>query len=105
MISGGYAAAFEELAPRFEAAAGIGVVIIHGPSMGAAPQSIPNRLARGEAEIGFQQPSELQPIKGITIAGLLPAEVQKATTISAGIVKGAASEEAGRSLIRRRAYP
>jgi hypothetical protein len=37
MISGGYAAAFEELAPRFEAAAGIGVVIIHGPSMGAAP--------------------------------------------------------------------
>jgi len=32
MISGGFDAAFEELVPRFEAASGIGIMIIHGPS-------------------------------------------------------------------------
>lgn len=43
-------------------------------------------VARGEAEIGFQQLSELKPIDGIRIVGLLPDEVQKITRFSAGIV-------------------
>ncbi len=34
-------------------------------------------VARGDAEIGFQQLSELLPIEGIEIVGPLPAEVQK----------------------------
>ena len=34
-------------------------------------------VARGEAEIGFQQISELKPIKGIQLVGPVPAEVQK----------------------------
>jgi molybdate transport system substrate-binding protein len=33
-------------------------------------------VARGDAEIGFQQLSELKPIDGIDIVGPLPAEVQ-----------------------------
>jgi molybdate transport system substrate-binding protein len=46
-------------------------------------------VARGEAEIGFQQMSELLPILGIEIVGPIPAEVQKITTFSGGVTVGA----------------
>ena len=46
-------------------------------------------VARGEAEIGFQQISELVPIDGIDFVGPLPPEVQRVTMFSAGV--GAAS--------------
>ena len=46
-------------------------------------------VARGEAEIGFQQISELLPVDGIDFVGPLPAEVQRVTIFSAGV--GAAS--------------
>jgi molybdate transport system substrate-binding protein len=48
MISGGFAAAFDELVPAYEKASGNTVVTARGPSMGETPQAIPNRLARGE---------------------------------------------------------
>jgi molybdate transport system substrate-binding protein len=57
-------------------------------------------VARGEAEIGFQQISELKPIKGITLVGPLPPEVQKITMFSAGIVVGAKQADAASALIR-----
>ena len=56
-------------------------------------------VARGEAEIGFQQISELKPVSGIEIVGPLPAEVQKITVFSAGIATGAREPAAGQSLI------
>jgi molybdate transport system substrate-binding protein len=56
-------------------------------------------VARGEAEIGFQQISELKPIPGITIIGPLASEVQRVTVFSAGIVAGAKEHEAARALI------
>ncbi|MCU6455104.1 substrate-binding domain-containing protein [Sphingomonas sp. A2-49] len=43
-------------------------------------------VARGEAEIGFQQLSELKPVKGIRIVGLLPDALQKVTAFSGGVV-------------------
>jgi molybdate transport system substrate-binding protein len=43
-------------------------------------------ITRGDAEIGFQQLSELLPITGIDIVGPIPAEVQKATVFSGGVV-------------------
>lgn len=49
MSSGGFTAALKELAPRFEKTSGHHVHIVLGPSMGTAPEAIPNRLARGEA--------------------------------------------------------
>jgi molybdate transport system substrate-binding protein len=57
-------------------------------------------VARGEAEIGFQQVSELLPIAGIGYVGPLPAEVQRITMFPAGVAAGAKSPEAARALIR-----
>ena len=57
-------------------------------------------VARGEAEIGFQQISELLPVQGAELVGALPPELQKITVFSAGIAAGAKEPEAGRALIR-----
>ncbi len=62
-------------------------------------------VARGEAEIGFQQISELRPIKGIDLVGPLPPEVQQVTVFSAGIVSNSQEPEAARALIRFLASP
>jgi molybdate transport system substrate-binding protein len=57
-------------------------------------------IARGEAEIGFQQISELLPVRGIQYVGPLPATVQRKTTISAGVAANARNVKAGYALIR-----
>ncbi|MBW7968750.1 molybdate ABC transporter substrate-binding protein [Bradyrhizobium sp. BR 10289] len=62
-------------------------------------------VAHGEAELGFQQISELKPVKGIDIVGPLPNELQKITIFSAGIVTGSKEPEAGRALIKFLASP
>jgi molybdate transport system substrate-binding protein len=49
MISAGFYGAYSELAPAFERASGHHLVTTRGPSMGDSPESIPSRLARGEA--------------------------------------------------------
>jgi molybdate transport system substrate-binding protein len=56
-------------------------------------------VARGEAEIGFQQISELLPIKGIDYVGPLPAEVQRITLFSGGVATGATNPAGARALI------
>jgi molybdate transport system substrate-binding protein len=62
-------------------------------------------VARGEAEIGFQQISELKPVQGIDIVGPLPAELQKITVFSAGIATVSKEPDAGRALIKFLASP
>jgi molybdate transport system substrate-binding protein len=57
-------------------------------------------VARGEAEIGFQQISELLPIPGIDYVGPLPPEVQRVTVFSAGVAAASKDQEAARALIR-----
>jgi molybdate transport system substrate-binding protein len=213
MISGGFSAAYRTLVPEFERATKNTVATVSGPSMGATPQAIPNRLqrgepadvlimvgdaldelikqgkvvadsrvelarsnigmavrvgapkpdistvdalkrtllaaksiaysdsasgvylstvlfqrlgiadqikdksrmipaepvgavvARGDAEIGFQQISELLLVQGIDLVGPLPPEVQKVTVFSAGIVTVAKEADAGRALIKFLASP
>ena len=56
-------------------------------------------IARGEAEIGFQQISELLEVPGIDYVGPLPAEVQRVTVFSAGVAAGARNPDAARALI------
>ncbi len=56
-------------------------------------------VARGEAEIGFQQLSELLPIQGIEVVGPLPPDVQRITTFSAGISVRAPHPDAAKALV------
>ena len=176
MISGGFSAAYEELGHQWERETGNTLTTIKGPSMGATPQAIPNRIdlvrssiamavrkgdpkpdistvdalkrtllaaksiaysdsasgvyiekeliprlgiaeqlrgkaraipaepvgkvvARGDAQIGFQQLSELKPIEGIDIVGYLPADAQKVTIFSGGISSTAKQPEAAKALL------
>jgi molybdate transport system substrate-binding protein len=62
-------------------------------------------VARGDAELGFQQISELKPVAGIDIVGQLPPEVQKITVFSAGIASVSREPEAGKALIKFLASP
>jgi molybdate transport system substrate-binding protein len=56
-------------------------------------------VARGEAEIGFQQVSELLPVPGIDYVGPLPAEIQRITAFSAGLHVAAPQPDAARALV------
>src|SRR5258708_1943716 len=42
-------------------------------------------VARGDADIGFQQVSELLPVKGIDYLGPLPSDIQETTVFSAAV--------------------
>lgn len=68
-------------------------------------EMVGNVVARGEAELGFQQISELLPIKGITYVGSLPPDVQRVTVFSAGVAAGSKHPEAARALITFLASP
>jgi molybdate transport system substrate-binding protein len=62
-------------------------------------------VARGEAEIGFQQLSELLPVSGIEVVGPLPAEVQRVSVFAAGVGTNAKSPAAARRFIDFLASP
>jgi molybdate transport system substrate-binding protein len=57
-------------------------------------------IANGEAELGFQQIVELLPVDGVTVIGSLPAEVQRYTVFSGGIVANAKNPAGAQALIR-----
>ena len=57
-------------------------------------------IARGEAEIGFQQVSELLPIAGIDYIGPLPPDIQHITVFSGGIHTGAKQPDAAKALVK-----
>lgn len=56
-------------------------------------------VARGDAEIGFQQVSELIYFKELDFIGTLPAAVQQTIFFSAGMVEGAQEPQAARHLL------
>jgi molybdate transport system substrate-binding protein len=56
-------------------------------------------LAAGDADLGFQQVSELLHAKGIHYLGPLPADLQSYTIYSAAIHAGAANPEMARALL------
>ncbi len=62
-------------------------------------------VARGEAELGFQQISELLPIEGIDFVGPLPPEVQRVMVVSAGIGSASTHPDAAQHFIDFLASP
>jgi molybdate transport system substrate-binding protein len=67
-------------------------VLIHGGA-------VAEHIAKGEAELGIHQISEILPVPGITLVGPLPREIQNYTTYSAGLAAGAKDNEAAKALI------
>ena len=57
-------------------------------------------VASGEAELAFQQISELLPVPGIELVGPLPVDIQKITVFSAGLHVGAKVPDAARALVK-----
>jgi molybdate transport system substrate-binding protein len=57
-------------------------------------------VARGEAEIGFQQMSELLPVPGIAHITPLPPEVQKVSAFSAGVAASTRNSDLARAVIK-----
>lgn len=62
-------------------------------------------VARGDAELGFQQLSELLHVPGIDIVGVLPPDVQVMTVFAAGVCSASANPEDARALIAYLASP
>ena len=70
---------------------------MRGPPSGEPVAAV---VARGEAEIGFQQVSELIHVPGDCFVGTIPAEIQKVTVYAAVLTRSASEPEAATALIR-----
>jgi molybdate transport system substrate-binding protein len=75
---------------------------VRGPPSGEPVAAV---VARGEAEIGFQQVSELIHVPGITYVGALPAEVQPVFTFAGALTSTVQEPEAAGALLRFLASP
>ena len=72
------------------------------PKIKQVPPGVPagSLVASGEAEIGFQQISELMPVSGIDLIGPLPPEIQEITVFSGGIHVAATQPDAAKALMQ-----
>jgi molybdate transport system substrate-binding protein len=75
---------------------------VRGPPSGEPVAAV---VARGEAEIGFQQVSELIHVPGITFVGTIPAEVQPMFSFAGALTSTVRQPEAARALIHFLASP
>ena len=98
MASAAFKEAYLELVPEFER---MGIADELKPKLkqvvGEPTGAV---VARGEAEIGFQQMCELLPVAGIDLLGPLPAEIQQITIFAAGLHVGAQAPDAAKSLVK-----
>jgi molybdate transport system substrate-binding protein len=75
---------------------------VRGPPSGEPVAAV---VARGEAEIGFQQVAELIHVPGITFVGTIPAEVQPTIFFAGALTSTVRQPEAASALIRFLASP
>ena len=57
-------------------------------------------IVSGDAELGIHQISEIVPVKGVTLIGPLPKEIQNYTTYAAGVSSAAKDKDAAAALVR-----
>jgi molybdate transport system substrate-binding protein len=62
-------------------------------------------VARGEAELAVHQISEIIPVKGATLVGPLPRDLQKVTVYSAALPTRAATTEPAKAFVEFMARP
>ena len=70
---------------------------VRGPPSGEPVAAV---VARGEAEIGFQQVSELIHVPGISYVGTIPAELQPGFTFAGVLTKDTREPDAANALLR-----
>ncbi|APV49424.1 hypothetical protein BWI17_06855 [Betaproteobacteria bacterium GR16-43] len=70
---------------------------VRGPPSGEPVAAV---VARGDAEIGFQQVSELIHVAGITFVGAIPAELQPGFTFAGVLANSVEQADAARALIK-----
>ena len=72
-----------------------------------APPGVPvgSFVAQGDADLGFQQLSELIHVQGIEVLGPLPPEIQNVTVFAAGVASVSKQPEATAALIAYLASP
>jgi molybdate transport system substrate-binding protein len=75
---------------------------VRGPPSGEPVAAV---VARGEAEIGFQQVSELIHVPGVTFIGAIPAELQPGFSFAGVLTSAVQQPEAANALIRFLASP
>jgi molybdate transport system substrate-binding protein len=75
---------------------------VRGPPSGEPVAAV---VARGEAEIGFQQVSELIHVAGVSYVGTIPAELQPGFSFAGAVTTGAREPDAAAALIRFLASP
>jgi molybdate transport system substrate-binding protein len=66
---------------------------------------IAEKVARGEVEIAFHNITELLPVAGITIVGLLPEALQRPTIYSGVVMKAAPNAREAAALLEFLASP
>ncbi len=63
------------------------------------------RVATGEAEIVVHQISEILPVKGVTLVGPLPREIQRITVYTAAVVTKTDVPDAAKAFVAYLAAP
>jgi molybdate transport system substrate-binding protein len=57
-------------------------------------------IVSGDAELGIHQISEIVPVKGVTLVGPLPKEIENYTTYAAGVSAAAKDADGARALVK-----
>ena len=67
--------------------------------------AVAEHVAKGEAELGIHQISEILPVKGVTLVGPLPAEIQNYTVYAVGVGAHAKESDAAKALLKTLTSP
>ena len=67
--------------------------------------AVAEHVAKGEAELGIHQISEILPVKGVALVGPLPAEIQNYTIYAGAIAAGVREPEPANALLAILAGP
>jgi len=84
----------------------LGIADAVKPKTTLVPGGYPAELvARGDVELVVHQISEIIPVKGVTLVGPLPKELQKTTVYAAGVTVGSASRTTAGAFVAFLARP
>src|SRR5262245_25426379 len=78
----------------------LGIADTIKPKLKLAPTAAAEFIAKGEADIGMTQVSEILPFPGADLVGPLPADIQNYTNFGAATGAGSKQADAAKSLLK-----